>query len=352
MLVKEGAAQVEVPEGSSRKGPGAAIPGFYNMSQRINRDITIMFLRLVSPKRILDGFSGSGIRAIRFSKELDSETHTCEINPVALKAVESNIKMNNCSVYVHAESFAETSRKIPFDFIDVDPYGSAVPYLDAALFNIKNRGYIGITATDLSVLTGSYREKTLRRYGAVIVNDAFRHEKGIRLLLAYTARRAAAFDRYIEPQTSFWHGHFYRLLIRVHKGSNGSDRMLKNIGRCDLSDFYPDCMESIKEGVMWLGPIESQEILDGIKIDPEYDPGIEQLLPKLKHEDDSLFFADLQEIAKCNKGDVMSIESARNYLREKSVDSYRTHFSDTGLKTSVDCRMAYDILSRIYRQKQ
>ena len=352
MLVKEGAAQVEVPEGSSRKGPGAAIPGFYNMSQRINRDITIMFLRLVSPKRILDGFSGSGIRAIRFSQEIGSETHTCEINPIALKAVESNVKMNNCSVNIHAESFAETSRKIPFDFIDVDPYGSAVPYLDAALLNIKNRGYIGITATDLSVLTGSYREKTLRRYAAVIVNDTFRHEKGIRLLIAYTARRAAAFDRYIEPIISFWHGHFYRLLIRVHNGSIGSDRMLKNIGRYDLSDIYPQCRESIKEGDMWLGHIESGKILDEVKIDPEFDPSIEQLLPKLKHEDDSLFFADLQEIARCHKGDVMAIETAKNYLREYSIGSFRTHFSDTGLKTSVNCRMAYDILSGTYRQKQ
>ena len=352
MLVKEGSAQVEVPEGSSRKGPGSAMPGFYNMSQRINRDITIMFLRLVSPKRILDGFSGSGIRAIRFSMELCSEIHTCEINPVALKAVESNIKMNNCSVYVHAESFAETSRKIPFDFIDVDPYGSAVPYIDAALFNIKNRGYIGITATDLSVLTGSYSEKTLRRYGAVIVNDIFRHEKGIRLLLAYTARRAAAFDRYIEPIISFWHGHFYRLLIRVNNGSNGSDRMLQNIGRFDLSDIYPCCRESIKEGDMWLGQIERREILDKVKMDPEYDREIEHLVPRLMHEDESLFFVDLKEIARCHKGDVIAIGRAMNYLREHSIDSFRTHFSDTGLKTSVNCRIASDILSGTYRQKQ
>ena len=56
--------------------------------------------------------------------------------------------------------------RLLFDFIDVDPYGSIVPYLDVALTHVKNGGYIGLTATDLSALTGSAPKKTARRYDA------------------------------------------------------------------------------------------------------------------------------------------------------------------------------------------
>jgi tRNA (guanine26-N2/guanine27-N2)-dimethyltransferase len=47
-----------------------------------------------------------------------------------------------------------------FDCIDLDPYGSAVPFLDAAIGAVNDGGLLCITCTDLGVLAGhNYPEK-------------------------------------------------------------------------------------------------------------------------------------------------------------------------------------------------
>lgn len=47
-----------------------------------------------------------------------------------------------------------------FDCIDLDPYGSAVPFLDAAIGAVNDGGLLCVTCTDLGVLAGhNYPEK-------------------------------------------------------------------------------------------------------------------------------------------------------------------------------------------------
>ena len=41
-----------------------------------------------------------------------------------------------------------------FDIIDIDPFGSCVPYLKTALEQVRDNGLILVTATDLKVLEG------------------------------------------------------------------------------------------------------------------------------------------------------------------------------------------------------
>lgn len=52
-----------------------------------------------------------------------------------------------------------------FDVIDLDPYGSAVPFLNSALKSIKNGGLLCVTCTDTRVLCGSDRHKCYYLYG-------------------------------------------------------------------------------------------------------------------------------------------------------------------------------------------
>ena len=43
---------------------------------------------------------------------------------------------------------------VPFDVVDLDPYGSPVPFLDAALQSVRDGGMLMVTCTDLAVLSG------------------------------------------------------------------------------------------------------------------------------------------------------------------------------------------------------
>lgn len=41
-----------------------------------------------------------------------------------------------------------------WDFIDVDPFGSCLPFLEAAVAGVKDGGLLAVAATDLAVLCG------------------------------------------------------------------------------------------------------------------------------------------------------------------------------------------------------
>ena len=52
--------------------------------------------------------------------------------------------------------------KNPFDVVDLDPYGSAVPFLDATIQSINRYGgLLCVTCTDLAVLSGNRNRKSI-----------------------------------------------------------------------------------------------------------------------------------------------------------------------------------------------
>ena len=54
-----------------------------------------------------------------------------------------------------------------FDIVDLDPFGSPVPFLDSAMRAVRDGGLLCIVATDVSVFTGTERAACTPRYGVV-----------------------------------------------------------------------------------------------------------------------------------------------------------------------------------------
>jgi tRNA G26 N,N-dimethylase Trm1 len=54
-----------------------------------------------------------------------------------------------------------------FDVIDLDPYGTAAPFLDGAVQAVKNGGLLCITCTDMRVLSGGQADLCYGRYAAM-----------------------------------------------------------------------------------------------------------------------------------------------------------------------------------------
>lgn len=81
-----------------------------------------------------------------------------------------------------------------FDFLDLDPFGSPVEFLDTALRSVRRNGVLAVTATDTGVLCGAYRNACLRKYLAEPIRGPLCHEAGLRILIGTVVRYAAKYD--------------------------------------------------------------------------------------------------------------------------------------------------------------
>ena len=331
MIIREGLVEAEVPDDHGVKGPGHRESGFYNAAQKLNRDTTICFLNTVRPGLALDAFGGSGIRGIRFDREIGIKTVIAENNPRSVSMIQGNVTRNKSSCTVIQGDCESVMRDFLFSFIDVDPYGSAMPYIDSALRNVRNHGYIGVTATDLTALTGSAEKVTRRRYGAFLTVDDLKHEKGVRLLIRAVIERGAQYDRAAVPLLAFWHSHFYRVIFQVSEGAGRSDQLLEKIGTVNINGK--------DQGPIWLGNMESGEIIDSLNVpDHMKEPGdVAGFIRSLKNEDICPLFTDLRTVCSKLKTDIPKVSSVIERLESMGHVAARTHFSPTGIKHSASC---------------
>ncbi len=299
----------------------------------MNRDITVSFLLTVKPSLYLDGFSATGIRAIRAEKEAGVRSVACERSKKAFTILEKNAKENDFHGELHWGTYESLVSRFHFDFIDVDPYGNIVPFTDIALSHVKNRGYIGFTATDLSVLTGSLKENNRRRYGSLVLNSNLRHEMGIRNLLGFIARRAVSLDTGIEPMVSFHHGHFYRVIVKVRRSTNDAEKTEKHIGFFNTENVDP-VYGNIQYGPLWTGRLEQYLSESQLNIPETCESTSREFVDGLKNEDMSEFFMDLTDSFSLRKLNLPSVSDTLEKCNENGLPASRTHFSSTGIKSA------------------
>lgn len=134
---------------------------------------------------ICDSMSATGLRALRYSKELSSEyVRECIANDMDEKAVDcihNNAKKNCIDMEKFKISQSECSKLLyqnmgNFEIIDLDPYGSAMPLIDSAIQGVCNKGMLCVTFTDMTVLCGNYPETTFYKYGSIPYKTSYCHE--------------------------------------------------------------------------------------------------------------------------------------------------------------------------------
>tara|TARA_B100000029_G_scaffold134958_1_gene129350 strand:- start:23568 stop:24578 length:1011 start_codon:yes stop_codon:yes gene_type:complete len=115
-------------------------------------------------------------------------------------------------------------------WVDIDPYGSPLPFLDPAVQSLARRGVLEVSATDSAALTGSSKSALLRRYGARVKTDGLAHDSGLRVLLASLSRTAARHERSVTPLLSVWDSHHLRVSALVKRGVEGANRVEESLG--------------------------------------------------------------------------------------------------------------------------
>lgn len=70
-----------------------------------------------------------------------------------------------------------------FDVIDLDPYGTAVPFLESAIGALSNGGLLAVTFTDMAVLCARKPHVCFYKYGSTPLPNKYCHEFALRMVL-------------------------------------------------------------------------------------------------------------------------------------------------------------------------
>jgi tRNA (guanine26-N2/guanine27-N2)-dimethyltransferase len=188
---------------------------------------------------ILDALSATGLRALRYAQEVPFTTSITanDLLAAATETIKLNVEHNKLSEKIvpvtgnalaHMYSLAVDtvdSKGRPkigkkYDVIDLDPYGTAAPFLDAAVQSVNDGGLLCVTCTDAGVwASNGYPEKAFSLYGGIPIKGMQCHEGGLRLILHSIATAAARYGLAIEPLLSLSIDFYARVFVRVRKSA-------------------------------------------------------------------------------------------------------------------------------------
>ena len=239
-IVEEGLSKVKVPV---HEKVSKEMVVFYNPVMVLNRDLSTLVLRAVcelnnkNDLQIALPLAGSGIRACRFIQELPKQIRFLSINDYskdACKLIKENLKKNKTKENKKIKitiSNNEASKflldGLGFDYIDVDPFGTPNPFLDASIKRISREGILAVTATDTSALSGTYELAGKRKYWGSPMRNSQMHEVGLRLLIRKVQLLGAQYEKALIPVYSLSEDHYMKIFFLCKKGKKEVDNLLK-----------------------------------------------------------------------------------------------------------------------------
>lgn len=180
--------------------------------------------------RILDALSATGLRALRYAREIPMTTTITanDLSHSATASIKLNAEHNKLSdkinpttsdaiEHMHRATAHAAGGPMNYHVIDLDPYGTAAPFLDAAVRALADGGLLCVTCTDSAVFASlGYLEKTYSQYGGLPLKGSHAHEGGLRLILHAIATSAARYGLAIEPLLSLSIDFYARVFVRIH----------------------------------------------------------------------------------------------------------------------------------------
>lgn len=322
-IIIESKAKIEVHTGKISKD----LPVFYNPEMKLNRDISVVLLNALdnSGLRIALPLAGSGIRGIRFLLESYgdkiNEIHFNDGNSEAVDNIKNNLELNKIKLNEKIKITNRDATKFllessGFDYIDLDPFGSPNPYLDAAVKRISRNGVLAVTATDTAPLCGTYLKTCLRKYWAKPLRNELKHEIGLRILIRKVQLIGAQYDKALIPIFSYWRSHYFRVFFRCVKGKKNVDEIIK----------HHSCFGDA--GPLWLGKLKDESFVKKLESGNNF-------VQLLKQELDIPFFYDIHVVCKKNKLSIPKREKIMEEIKKKGFKVSSTHFSHEAVKTDM-----------------
>jgi tRNA (guanine26-N2/guanine27-N2)-dimethyltransferase len=388
--VNEGDTNIVVPkleafvEESWEYAPSKA-PVFYNPVMELNRDLAVLALQAY--QRMMEGkisvcepLSGCGIRGIRLAVEAEgvSKIILNDINKEAAKLARFNVQRHNLDDRISVMNedanlllshYAAPRRR--FSYIDIDPFGSPVPYIDSAIRALRNHGLIALTATDLAPLCGVHPKACVRKYGGRPLRTEYCRELAVRLLAGCLTMVAARHDVGIEVLFSHSTNHYIRVYAVTTYGARQADESVHKMGHIlhcfsclhrdtsrgmfsSLGQVCPECGSRISAaGPLWLGKMFDEEFcvimereLKERKLKNQ--KTISKLLSLSKDEAEAppTYYVTDKVCDKLNLP-IPPLVEVINELRRAGFQATPTHFNSRGVRTNAPAKMVREIITRL-----
>jgi len=379
---------------------------FYNPVQVFNRDLSVLavsvYARQLSgtsgPIQVLEGLAASGLRSIRYAKELkfgEFKIVANDIESVATERIASNVTHNGIGDAIQVSNADAISHmhlnKNVYSVIDLDPYGSCSLFLDAAVSSVKPGGLLCITSTDGGVLCGNQTDLAFIRYGGFSVKKNYSHEMGLRVMLHAILSAAARHKRGVKVLAAFSIDFYFRVFVQIIESPEQALCSMEKTGiifQCINCEFHlkqdlcridghnrkparlsqpsnacPECESPLCfGGPIYTGPLwEDSKFIDACLdiVEDEQDefpgisswPKIKGLLYGLKSELPQVaLFYTIPGLTSAVKLSPPKLKVFYHWLRQLGFQVSGSHRTPNAIKTDAPAVVVFDLL-RIYAKK-
>ena len=356
-LVTEGSTTFEAPvQDENTAFPPGTAPVFYNTRMEFNRDMTVLLLSCITPENYLDAMAATGVRGLRVAHETGTPAVINDRDPAAVAIIEENAKAIGGDIRVTCDDANRLMCTERFDAIDLDPFGTPAPFLDAASRAAKR--YLFVTATDTAPLCGAHLKAGMRRYFATPRNTEYHAEIGLRMMMGAMAKELVKYDRGMEPVLSFAKDHYFRSHVRVLGRATAAKTTMDQIGfvmqcpKClyraeqkgsllPQSHTCPYCgAETEATGPLWMGLLQDRgtittllEKLPAMRFGTAKQ--MDKLLRQLLAEPETCTFYDYHVISRNLHVSPPAMDEMITGLNNLGYATVRTHFAVTGIKTTA-----------------
>jgi tRNA (guanine26-N2/guanine27-N2)-dimethyltransferase len=389
-VVKEGKVHIVVPKLKAfvkepwEYAPSKA-PVFYNPLMESNRDLAVLALQVYQKmvKReisVCEPLAGCGIRSIRLAREVEGIKKIIlnDINPKAAKLAEFNVDRNKLTeralVFNRDANLLLAQHAAPrrrFGFIDIDPFGPPVSYMDSAVRALRNGGLLALTATDLAPLCGVHHKACLRKYGGRPLRTEYCHELAVRLLAGCLVMMAAKHEIGVQIVFSRSTYNYARVYAIARYGAKQADNSVHKMGyilHC-FNCFHRETSEGVTPaakrncpacgsrvsiaGPLWLGKLWTEDFCTSmrklaVKRKLKNQKRILKLLSTVEDEINApITYYVMDKICDKLGLSVPPLAEAIEALEEAGFQATRTHFNSKAFRTDASAEVVRETVMRL-----
>jgi tRNA (guanine26-N2/guanine27-N2)-dimethyltransferase len=389
--VREGLAEIVVPDPNAYRRPDgvyepAWAPVFYNPRMAFNRDIAMVFarayarLRGVAEPIVIEPLAGTGVRAIRYALEASARVYASDIDSDAVSLARINVELNRVSDRVSvtradANRYMEQLREegVKPHLVDIDPFGTPIPFIDSAIHLTRVRGVIAATATDTAPLSGTHARALRRKYDVIPGRLAWEKEQAVRILVGYVVRRMASHEYGGRVLLAYYADHYVRIYIELWRGAGRADKTLEQlaygvwcpscnyVGYQDLPEprRCPYCGTPLQlVGPLYRGPLCDLELVKAMREEAQKMSWLTDqkraisLLEQLEAECGIVKpYYRLDRICSMLRRSMPKVAEVVEELRSMGYRASRTHFDPRGFKTEAPHPVVVETVYRLARRR-
>ncbi|MFB6092762.1 MAG: tRNA (guanine(26)-N(2))-dimethyltransferase [Haloquadratum sp.] len=360
MDVREGGVEISVPGARDGASEGRGDEVFYNPTQELNRDVTVATLRAYRDREpraasYLDAMAASGIRGVRAAAE--GYDVTCvDVDGDAVELARANLARNDLDGAAVERDVNAYLHESVFDVVDLDPFGTPIPFADAAFANARN--LVCVTATDTAPLCGAHQRSGIRTYSALPQNTDYHPEMGLRVLVSALVRTAARYDKAAVPILSHVSRHYARTYLELDARATRADELVDELGyvhHCEdclrrtheygLIAHPPETCDAcgsdrlLTAGPIYLGPVCDADFVRDVRERVTDELGTADrargLLATVADELDTPTHYDQHRLCKQWSRPAAAMDDFLGRLRDAGFDATPAHYSGTAFKTDA-----------------